>query len=541
MRAIAATSIRASWCPGVPSRLALNISINAFPLDRHPWKILWFGPVDFPNPIDRNRQASVCVSLSKVSMVSELRGHAETPIERYVSVGMLTILRVGDVFKTGRLTAVGAGTRETFSDVVIGPSTTELVKAGSSEDGHYLLPLQQHSEHQGHTKSYCVRVRLPDGKRLIVPSLELARFYFGSSSALLGKLFRPHLEREHLYDPDQSRLRKHQHTYLRLAAGIPARSAGDVARIVGTQEGWKCARWIGGSMAAGGPECYIRTEFPFAGRTTLQARGRWLPHGDQPQQTFVVHELLSCSHPFPFSSLAYDEAPGTAMSKPAARNPTTPQPAESAASGDPSKRLVEHDAGHLTGTSIEFDDVVRFPDLRRKRVSRRSSPEEGKATGGGSAHASAEATLIAVGEPGSTENIRPVEFEADAQQEPPEYLRPILDVLQNIPGVAVRPMAREAAGWSVPLSEVFPDAPKHWQSIEEGPTDTRPRHCSFVEVEWGECRRTYVAFEDCDVVVEVVLHAPEADAAGADVSPAARQASMNHGLQGWPKGLLTPR
>jgi hypothetical protein len=505
MSAIAVMPPRSSWSSRVPSRLALNISINAFPLDRHRWKILWFGPVNFPNPIDRNRQASVCVSLSKVSMVSELNGQIQTPIERYVSVGTLTILRVGDIFKTGRLTAGGSGTRETFSDIVIGPSTTETVKAGSSEDGHYLLPLQKHVEHQAHTKSYCVRVNLPDGRRLIVPCLELARFYFGSSSALLGKLFRPQLEREHLFHPEQSRLPKRQHMYLSLAEGIPARSAMDVARIVSTQEGWRSACWIGGSMALGGPECYIRTSFPFVGHTSLQARGRWLPHGDQPQQTFVVHELLSCSHPFPFKSLAYDEAPGTSRSKPAARKQTSPQTKEAPTSGDVSLRLVESDAGHLPGASFEFDDVVRFPDLRRKRISRRGTTLEIKPAGGCTAHASADAAEIAVGEPGSVDNIRPVEFEAEAREEAPEFLQPILDVLFNIPGLRVQPLTKGPDGWSLPLTDVFPIGLEQTLDISRAPSEdsAKPRRCGVLSVESASGAKTLVVVEFSEIIVEI--------------------------------------
>jgi hypothetical protein len=524
----------------MPSRFDWDIRIADLPRDDNLWRLIWFGSVDFPNPIDRNRQASVRIALAKASLLADARGKVEPPIERYVSVGTLSILRIGDLFHNGKLISVGHGTHETFADIDIDPSTTEIVKAGSTEDGHYLLPLQQHSEHQTHTKSCCIRVKLPGDRRLIVPCLELVRFYFGSSSALLGKLFRPHLEREDLYDPQRSSLRKHlPHMHLRLADGIPARSAEDVARIVSTPEGWRSARWVGGSMAFGGPECYVRTGFPFTGRTSLRARGRWLPHGDRPRQTFVVHELLGCSHPFPFGSLSYDEAPGTAQSKPAARKPTVRQAERAAGDGDQSQLLVDSDAGRLTGTSLEFEDGKRFPDLRNKRISRQSSAPT-KTTGGGCAHPAADTAQIAVGEPGSTENIRPVEFEAEASKEPPQFLQPILDVLWNMPGVDVRPVAKESGEWSAPLAELFPGAPAHWKNIEEDPFGTRPRQCSFLAVQGEACRRTYLAFEHCEVIVEVVHGAPEADAADPGASSGIGQAWMRHRLHDWPKRLLTP-
>lgn len=63
-----------------------------------------------------------------------------------------------------------------------------------------MLPMQEHSWHAGNTQSYCVRVKADRGFDIVVPCMELARHYFGSSSELLSRLFLPPLERARLYE-----------------------------------------------------------------------------------------------------------------------------------------------------------------------------------------------------------------------------------------------------------------------------------------------------------------------------------------------------
>ena len=51
---------------------------------------------------------------------------------------------------------------------------------------------------------------------------------------------------------------------------------------------------------------YPYTGFPFMGRTALQVSGRWLSFAGEPDSTFVVYRLQSCSHRFPFETLSYE-------------------------------------------------------------------------------------------------------------------------------------------------------------------------------------------------------------------------------------------
>lgn len=69
-------------------------------------------------------------------------------------------------------------------------AASQLTKAGTeNSDGSFMLPFDQHPYHRAHTHSYCVQAILTGDVRLVIPVPELIRFYFGSSSSLLGRLF----------------------------------------------------------------------------------------------------------------------------------------------------------------------------------------------------------------------------------------------------------------------------------------------------------------------------------------------------------------
>ena len=174
--------------PNEPLRIAV------FPKGPTPWRLDWFGDIAFPDRSIRRRQPSVFVHLSRVTdsrfhddPAVLLSAHSTAPpnFQRrvWVSVGTLPLLRVGDVWRDGQLDVRPDYELEEFTDVQIDQNTTTLIKAGLNlDDGGFLLPLSEHPWHIQCTQSYCLLVDLPDSRRLIIPCMEMIRFYFGSSS-----------------------------------------------------------------------------------------------------------------------------------------------------------------------------------------------------------------------------------------------------------------------------------------------------------------------------------------------------------------------
>ncbi len=172
----------------------LPLKIAAFPKGPDLWRIDWFGSIAFPDRMARRMQPSVLVHLSKVVaadaltnpsvlLSSQAMQPAEWQTKRWVSVGTTMLLNIGDLWQDQALVATPEYETEIFTDVEVGRETAQMVKAGSSldEDGAFLLPLVEHPWHRGNTHSYCLRLTLPDGRYLVVPCMELVRFYFGSS------------------------------------------------------------------------------------------------------------------------------------------------------------------------------------------------------------------------------------------------------------------------------------------------------------------------------------------------------------------------
>jgi hypothetical protein len=216
---------------------------------------------------------------------------------------------------------------------------------------------------------------MKDGKRLIVPCMELIRFYFGTSSNLLHKLFTAPLRKEMLwseksFDPATG------HLHLKLANKISGASASDIGRIALSKEAWRSAAGIYASCVAATSQrrtAYPYTGFPFTGRTTLQASGRWLSFAGEPDSTFVVYRLQSCARRFPFETLSYEvdalKAHRDAQKRASAEGDKDGSvwPRKSSGSGKPAVSGYDPDV-KKSGATRKMLNNAKFPDLSNKSI-----------------------------------------------------------------------------------------------------------------------------------------------------------------------------
>lgn len=348
--------------------------------NKMPWRIDWLGEVIYHRATNRHSQPCIKVAISPLrdpELSTDLTSTASFDHLQqrnvWLPIGLLRAIQVGDVWQNGALILKSDTAVETFRDVQIGPSTVKFVKAGLPEDDHYLLPFEQHPWHQKHTESYGVLVSLPDGKRLFVPCMELIRFYFGSTSALLGRLFTTPLMESSLWCEkkfDEER----GHLHLKLAERISGASATDIGRIALDNHAWRSAANIFLTCLRAkskNASVYPYASFPFEGESTLIANGMWLPFGETANATFVVFSLRSCSHPFPFKSLSYEVDKDFSLPNPESQNESgskrrrvmsprkNPKPAV----------LAESDPGEVKSSkSFWIQEKCRFPDLKNKSI-----------------------------------------------------------------------------------------------------------------------------------------------------------------------------
>ncbi|MDO9006075.1 MAG: hypothetical protein Q7V20_21740 [Aquabacterium sp.] len=367
-----------------------------------------------------------------------------------VSIGTAKLIGIGDLWQGGKRVA-----RPSYEDVIFGDldvSNARLIKAGAKLDntGNFLLPVKEHPGHMRDTKSNCVLVEIDSDRRIVIPCMELIRFYFGSSSGLLGKLFSQDIREKPLYTNV-----RHEGRYLcfDLVDGVPGSSASDIGRIASSWYAENAAALIRRSClvdSAVHAPIYPKTEFPFKGKTNLRATGRWLSHGDAARQTFVVYQLWSCSHPFGFQAVKYKLS--GSESKSGWKKPLRdPQPVVAARGGasKSAKNPVLRDVDPSTGLSPQTyrHRMSRdFPDLKNKSVwLQRSTVHTDSQQGGASK--SMPIDDVAVGGTRSSRRVRQVSVEDESGTcilSVSDLIAAVEDAASDLPDAEIEAFARSA-------------------------------------------------------------------------------------------------
>ena len=226
---------------------------------------------------------------------------------------------------------------------------------------------------------------------------------------------------------------------------------------------WRSAAQIGASAlkaSVANQPIYPQAFFPFEGKTTLIAAGKWLSFAGRPENTFLVYNLRSCSHPFPFKSLRYETknsharpmmSNGSTSDAPAGRMPA-------GARDTPSQSLIDRDASNSLAPKVRtIRSEQRFPDLTGKSIWK--SVELAGPVNALAANHGAPVELAAVGNPGSERKIRPVDL-AVLMSSPswapnciPEFLRSIVAEIRLLTALNIELLTESTDDrWSIPVT-----------------------------------------------------------------------------------------
>jgi len=382
--------------------------------DHRVWRLDWFGEIAYPGVVRQYRQPCIKVAISPLLDSPDgfaLSGSFSTDIAQqrnvWVSLGALSMMRIGDLWQDGRLLQAPLYTPSYF-ELDISPDTTTFVKAGLAIDKNYLLPFAEHPWHRFHTQSYCLTVKASENETLIIPGAELVRFYFGTSSSLIKRLAEAPFQEEMLW------LKKHfnlttGHLHLKLAPGLQYAAVHDVARIARDTYAQRSAANIYAHIVKATSQretAYLYSGFPFRGKTTLAVAGIWLSFAGRPKSSFLVFSLRTCSHAFPFASLSCDPIDRVAKKKGADKDSAKQGSGRSTKS---SNGQIEHgDPGNQKSPRrYIFEHNVRFPDLRRKPIWRERLIAA-DTTGMLMRHADGSLEKLAFGEPEGSGDARAI-------------------------------------------------------------------------------------------------------------------------------------
>ncbi|WP_265421880.1 hypothetical protein [Aeromonas salmonicida] len=461
------------------------------------WRIDYFGDVLYPNLSTRQSQPSIAVQLSKYS--HDL--NEDNMVQQWIPIGLLPFLKIGDLWQEGQPTGkTSAPSRETFKNLIINVESTQFYKAGGKPDLkihgllgsiNYWLPLDQHPWHREHTHANCVVITVSRVLQILIPCMELIRFYFGSSSSLLSTLFRPMLSRTSL--ARQYIKRTDGSVYLRLAEGISGASAADIARILYSPAAWRAATLIGKSAlqcSSMGERIYPKCTFPFEGVTDLNVTGQWITHDGSTRKIFVVYEIISCSHEFPFKSIRYVTTGNSSKFKTSSlgnrpntqKNKSSDRSTILLADSDPDEKRQTRHVQFISASS-------RFPDLETKTIFRNPSfslPKE-------QPYSVTPPEGFSVGATGQGKGITPVEIESGILPqhfditELPEFFQAGLATLQHaLSFTLMTPYTHATYTLPVPLIHDASNSPYSNCFIHDGDGRPKRRLMGCVQVDYSD-------------------------------------------------------
>ncbi len=248
----------------------MTILINALKgLGNDFYRIDWLGNV-VQRHVSAHSTPTVKIALSKIGSEDQ-RSLNEKQIEIALPIAFLRLIRVGDVWQNGKKISDGQGERLTFANVEVNNETVDIKPVGfpiETESGmEFPLPFDQYNGHREYTCSQSARIKIDEKTILFVPCMELIRFYFGGSGAMLSKIFSGPIAGKDLYESVQ--LNAKQAATIKLARDIPGIAAPMVARIALDRQAENALNRIinsGVSAAANDTDYYPTTRFPFIGK-----------------------------------------------------------------------------------------------------------------------------------------------------------------------------------------------------------------------------------------------------------------------------------
>lgn len=421
-----------------------------------PMQIIWLGQVHNIGIRGQRRP--------QIEVVLRSAQDAEAPnVRRLVPAAFVRALRLGDVWHGPNLVGQSTSPIIQLKDLKVSGDSARVQPIGKPLDGEkrkYPLDFKSFADHSGHTGAYASREDLGDGRSLIVPCWELLRFYFGASGALVSRLLSGPLTARTLYSSARYDPERDVH-WLDLARGMHSTGAVTIARIALERRAASAARWISNSGTAAlvnGKPYYPKTNFPFAGATNLTVQGRWLGPG---REVLFVERIVSCSHPFPFTTLHY--------SVPDSPVKFAPRPARSfsrASKTDGNRvEIREETKGQAKNCAVihlpEHADIA-FPDLTQKLM-RRVRPRTGLARALLS-YGISDNAVLADGSEVSAEGFPEVELASQDEARNDETVQPeatdVLHIAMNIlknEGLSVQLRSLSGAPGAaalVPVSEI---------------------------------------------------------------------------------------
>ena len=234
----------------------------------------------------------------------------ESPFEKRtvaVAFSLIAMIPLGSVWTNGRCDHELVDTETERLRFSVFPNAVRTVRAGqtvSGATGAHLLDFDDFDLHRGESGAFCLRMDAPDGLIVLVPAIEVIRFYFGTTSNLLMRIVTGRVSSMW----KDLRVDNAGNAWIHLADGVDTVSVGEVARIALNDEAREAAALVEKSLtaaSASGMRLYPKTRFPFTKPASVRGAGILIEPADGPRR-FVVMQIESCDAKYPYETLTFD-------------------------------------------------------------------------------------------------------------------------------------------------------------------------------------------------------------------------------------------
>lgn len=302
-----------------------------------------------------------------------------------IGIGYLPYVRRCTLWRNGALedaTGFGKLAVVEFPDVQISEGTVRILPASMKLGGkEYLIP-----PHQYFLGKIGLRTKLlaidADGveNRILIDTTEAARMWYFNSASLAKALIRGHItpSDNDVFVEGSLEVGEGGTASIGLPRTMPRMDGWIAFRLAHSDYARKQALLIHNSLMREKinnkpvvPDVYP----PFLGKTTLKTCGKWIMSGGE--KRFLVHWIVSCSHPFPADELMVvkdgDDLSDIEYDRSLPRDPASrlSVPKHYIPNGETKFRSDREPKKPMRRSSILLSDA-RFSDLERKTMKRPS-------------------------------------------------------------------------------------------------------------------------------------------------------------------------
>ncbi len=293
------------------------IPIKEMPGDGRVWRVDWFGGVSYDVNVPTEPKIGIFISpvtdgvIKNYASQQSVCGDEQKII--HVGVGQLPLLSIGSLWKNKLPLSQVAGERHTFKNIHISKEKVQQIKASHKFGENNLINRYYYRLGAG-LNANCLAIEYEgDPFGIIVPTAELIRFYYATSSDLSKAIFKGDFKHalDSIVNLQETAFNKEEREFV-----IKRRKHFDdvdsliIARILSSPLAKNSVDRIHDSLikafatgeSFGWPESY----FPFKGTTNWKALIKRLPYRDENGQekwTKLVLSIQGCSAPFPYESI----------------------------------------------------------------------------------------------------------------------------------------------------------------------------------------------------------------------------------------------